>query len=142
MTTFMEPRNEEDIETDKLNSLNTFEQRILANPFWAIKLWEFLLQFKDTYLKEKIFKVTKDSSFITIVGDYQNIKSDRYKELWLSNLPKSINNYLDDIEGNDDIKFNRNEIEEVKTALSNIFSINETNKTIWKIKSTLKKIVK
>jgi len=113
----------------------------LADPLRAMKFSEFLSYISDNWLRVRLLRATKDSSFYQIADAFQYAHSKDYKSLWESNLPEAINNFLDELEKNENIEFSRNEIEEVQQALDSVFSLTNTWKTITWIKDRLLNLI-
>ena len=91
-------------------------------------------------------RVVKDSWFWKVADafemahsrDYKHLwKAKDYKNLWKAYLSKTINDFLDELEKNEKIDFSRNDIEEVKIALDNTFSLAQTQQTQFWIKEKL-----
>ena len=107
----------------------------LVNPIRGMKFAEFISYIsKFSWLRVKLIKATKNSSFWAIADAFEQANSANYKDLWESNLPKEINNFLDELEKNQNIKFSRNDIEEIKESLNNVFKLTKK----WKITSWIK----
>ena len=107
----------------------------LVNPIRAMKFAEFLSYISEfSWLRVKLMRAGKDSSFWQMADAFQNAHSKDFKELWESNLAKGKNDFLDELEKNEEIDFSRNDIEEVEKALDYAFSLNQT----WNVKSLMK----
>lgn len=131
----------------QFEDITSFENSmLLANPIRAMKLGEFLLYIPEQGdLKVRLFRAIKESSFWKI-ADYFGLKFSKetdkeYQEMlqgsWDRNLPEAINNFLDELDKNEEIEFSRNEMEKIKKALDFTFG-NRKYKKAEKVKEIIK----
>lgn len=106
--------------------ITPFDQRyFLANPIRGEKLGEFLSYISEFgELRVKLMIAVKDSWFWEIADAFQNVHSKNHAEFWEKMLPRAINDFLDELERNEENNFSRNEIYEITTALYSTFGIN------------------
>ena len=125
------------------SSISSFEKSMFVeNPIRWMKFWEFLSNIDElSDLRVKLFKVSKESHFSSIVDEYENMNSKKNSNSGLLNLQKNINNYNDELKSDVSIKFSTNEIEEINEALLKTFKISAINKILYWVNVLTDKII-
>ena len=125
------------------SSISSFEKSMFVeNPIRWMKFWEFLSNIDElSDLRVKLFKVSKESYFSSIVDEYENMNSKKNSNSGLLNLQKNINNYNDELKSDVSIKFSTNEIEEINEALLKTFKISAINKILYWVNVLTDKII-
>jgi hypothetical protein len=106
------------------DDVSDFERTMfLASPERIMMFWDFLRRISEfNGLRVKLLQASKDSNFWEIADNFGFANWNDHRDLGISKLPITINNYLDSLDSHKKISFSRNEIEEVKKALEATFT--------------------
>jgi len=114
----------------------------LVDPIRAVKFGEFLTNISDSeILKIKLMRAVKTSSFWYIADAFKKANWNYFKELWEKYLPETINDFLDELEKNEEIDFSTNDIIKIKNALEITFKLPLIEKPKWYINKKVSQLL-